>query len=430
MSFRLFFFLFFTYFNHNRCFAQTTDNQGTGLIFDMEGYQNMPLPKSSTPMVLPLEVSLKQYAPTPQQQGTYSTCTDWSVSYAARTILEARKNNWCTTAFINQNAYYVGFLYALVSGGKGNCSVGLNLTDILKKAQEKGVPRYKDLATVSKVSSISGCLNIEHALNLENKIKTQSLNAWRLTHSNNKNELLNNTMSALANGSPVVIGMEFQTNSKTLDTIWQSSLSNGMAPHAVCVVGYKTIEKDTLFEIMNSWGVQWANKGFIWIKASDFRKYVHEAYQITLPFSEPILPTLSCRIFNKKDSLTFTPPTTEGVVRRFNSSGTVNSSDWIQIKYNFSETYCYMFSMDTTGIVEYHKQNGGNQLLSPTFRFDDKKGKNELCFVRTTEPLDDIDNLKAKINTDKKGDLGDKIRRSTANLCSKLFIDCFAFEVQ
>lgn len=53
----------------------------------------------------PTSFSLKNYAPYPGNQGQYGTCTGWAVAYAARTMLEAQKNDWTDRTMITENSF-------------------------------------------------------------------------------------------------------------------------------------------------------------------------------------------------------------------------------------------------------------------------------------------------------------------------------------
>ena len=50
--------------------------------------------------------------------------------------------------------------------------------------------------------------------------------------------------------------------------------------HAMVVVGYNHFNKE--FELMNSWGPDWGDGGFIKVKYDDFLKRCIIAYQITM----------------------------------------------------------------------------------------------------------------------------------------------------
>ncbi len=50
--------------------------------------------------------------------------------------------------------------------------------------------------------------------------------------------------------------------------------------HAMCLVGYDDNKFGGAFEVMNSWGTDFGDNGFIWIKYDDFIQYTRELYKI------------------------------------------------------------------------------------------------------------------------------------------------------
>jgi hypothetical protein len=52
----------------------------------------------------------------------------------------------------------------------------------------------------------------------------------------------------------------------------------GFGGHAQCVVGYDDAKYGGAFLIMNSWGPQWGNNGFTWVRYKHFQYFVREAY--------------------------------------------------------------------------------------------------------------------------------------------------------
>ena len=51
--------------------------------------------------------------------------------------------------------------------------------------------------------------------------------------------------------------------------------------HAVCIIGWQTVNNEKYWIIQNSWGYKWGNKGKCYIKFSDLRKYLmDDAYVI------------------------------------------------------------------------------------------------------------------------------------------------------
>ena len=90
---------------------------------------------------------------------------------------------------------------------------------------------------------------------------------------------------SLAQGKPVIIGMNIRKNFSRLkkgSKYWWPDLGNTtpIGGHAMVVVGYD--EADKSFEVMNSWGRDWARDGFVKIKYKHFGKSCKYAYQLFL----------------------------------------------------------------------------------------------------------------------------------------------------
>ena len=48
----------------------------------------------------------------------------------------------------------------------------------------------------------------------------------------------------------------------------------------MCLIGYDDKKGGGSFQIMNSWGADWGDKGFFWIKYEDFPLHVKECYAL------------------------------------------------------------------------------------------------------------------------------------------------------
>ena len=63
---------------------------------------------------------------------------------------------------------------------------------------------------------------------------------------------------------------------------WQprEKFSPSFAGHALCVVGYDDSKFGGAFEVMNSWGSEWGNDGFMWIRYETFAEFVPYAFEL------------------------------------------------------------------------------------------------------------------------------------------------------
>jgi hypothetical protein len=87
---------------------------------------------------------------------------------------------------------------------------------------------------------------------------------------------------SLAEGRPVIIGMNTPNSFMEAEGVWQprESSDDYYGGHAMCVVGYDDERSGGAFEVMNSWGRKWGNGGFIWIPYKTFSDFVMEGYEM------------------------------------------------------------------------------------------------------------------------------------------------------
>jgi C1A family cysteine protease len=65
------------------------------------------------------------------------------------------------------------------------------------------------------------------------------------------------------------------------DFCWQGKLPlENQGPHAICIIGYDNNRYGGAFEVVNSWGSEWGNDGYLWIKYSDFYKMFPSFFMI------------------------------------------------------------------------------------------------------------------------------------------------------
>ncbi|WP_338762471.1 C1 family peptidase [Bernardetia sp. ABR2-2B] len=267
---------------------QNNNNRGRGLLLEAEekASEKIALKSQQTEESyrgLPSAVSLKQYCPTPGDQGTYGTCVGWTTAYAARTILEARQLDLRSQAEIDALIFSPGFIYKLVKEDEDqNCTYGAIMTDALKKMQVHGVATRKNFPEQC-VDYVPEKIYKEAE---EYKLKDY-VRLWNIGFTNEERILA--LKKSLTEGNPVVIGMEAPPSIYDAKEFWKPTekAGQGWGGHAICVVGFddKKGEKGS-FEIMNSWGTGWANGGFTWIEYDTFTEFVRFAYEL-VPYYKP-----------------------------------------------------------------------------------------------------------------------------------------------
>jgi C1A family cysteine protease len=98
---------------------------------------------------------------------------------------------------------------------------------------------------------------------------------------------LNGFKSALAEGFPVIFGMdvlapfESEEVAKTGIVPDYSATEQNLGGHAVLAVGYKQINGKNYFIVRNSWGVEWGDKGYFYLPESYF-PHLYDMWTATL----------------------------------------------------------------------------------------------------------------------------------------------------
>ena len=256
-----------------------------GIIFNAEKYDNLPVyePQKSQGFanaVLPSKLSYRSYCPTVLSQGQVSTCVGWATSYA---LLSTQQNILMgETNFYKKQVRVMdpNFVYALIRNyNDGWCQNGTFMGDAMEILINNG---SKPLLTPPWLSCNSTYEFDKFALAIASIYTVNNYYAL-----NDKTDLVNTLKYALYNKKPIAVGMNvtksFSTGSGMSYGKWSPSSSEQIAGgHAMCIVGYDDTKYGGSFELMNSYGTEFGDNGFVWISYADMKKYMQEAYLIDL----------------------------------------------------------------------------------------------------------------------------------------------------
>ncbi|MDR0452032.1 MAG: C1 family peptidase, partial [Treponema sp.] len=227
---------------------------------------------------LPKAYSLKQYAPLPGDQTDYGTCVAWASAYAARTISESVTLSRKDQSDIMQNVFSPVYVYRTIRPDDPECQEGAAIYWALDLMKDSGAVRMIEIErTVDfprvDLSYYSG----------SKKFPIADYVTLFSREERSKPGLVTRTVKkSLAEGKPVIIGMNTPYSFMAADNVWQPEESPDYfyGGHAMCVVGYDDEKSGGAFEILNSWGGKWGNGGFMWIPYNAFVDFVMEGYEM------------------------------------------------------------------------------------------------------------------------------------------------------
>ncbi len=311
---------------------------------------------------LPSSVSLKKYAPVVGNQGQYGTCVAWSTSYAGRTISYAIQKNITNQEAINKFAFSPGYIYYKIKNpADASCAMGSNITKAMEVMRLTG-NLFKTEGIIDCTASISQNMELQKAtpFKIKDFLSISNYNSFT------KNEILK-IKKSISEKKPVVMSLKcFSSFYKvSAEGMWMPvEADKFLGNHAMCIVGYNDNIAGGAFEIMNSWGTNWGNKGFFWLTYQQMMSYGN--YAVEMMDFENKQEQLSGKMeFIKLDSSVMPVRRTKISTRSFTIEDDTNQGFSL---YKLTETYAggtpfklkfttnapvyvYIFAEDDKGII-------------------------------------------------------------------------------
>lgn len=217
---------------------------------------------------LPKSFSLKKYAPKVMSQGQLGSCVAWSTTYAGFTIVKRiEQENAANPVYAPLNLYVR--MKSLL--GESPCGDGAYIPYALNLLRRNGCAFFN--------SSPVECSKVR--VNNDSKYRDKLFQFDKIEPSN-----LNKIKKAISNKMPIIFGINCYNgdgwqNAVFNDGVWSGYYSGSLiGGHAMCLIGYDDQKGGGSFQIMNSWGEDWGDHGFFWIKYEDFTKHVDECYAL------------------------------------------------------------------------------------------------------------------------------------------------------
>jgi hypothetical protein len=380
--------------------------------------------------------SLKPFAPYPGDQGQYGTCAAWATTYCARTILKSIAENETNKTFITENAFSPGFIYRLASLNR-DCD-GSFTTECAKQISINGVPKLYQFNEPCPSYLRDDLFELAH----ENKIKDY-VKLWdddRYNGQISPKTKIDLVKKGINEKYPIVISIicpnSFMNNGNS--EIWMptedvnSEINHKHGRHALCVVGYDDEKYGGAFEIQNSWGTDWGNEGYIWIKYEDFTKFTYQAIEM-IGFENylNVAPEVSggLKVILSDGKLIEATYSGNGI---YKLNKPLSSGQRFRLYINSSaQTYLYSFNIDNKGqlnkifpfedvspLLNYKNNDVPIPSEEKHMRLDGRAGREYLCLLYSKKTID-IDGVMSKLTS-----------QNNTNTIQKKFENCFGDELK
>lgn len=396
---------------------------GRGLILEEEFYVNVPRAVSllrSDYSNLPASFSLKMFAPNPGYQGSDRTCTGWACGYSARTLLESVSRRWYKE-LTDSNTFSPSFVYNLIRKDS-TCDKGASLSDAINILKTYGCLKYSDFK-----------YDCSRQVSTEDKIRAEAHKILdiRLVFGKKDTNKVLLAKKSLVEYKPVVIAISCPKSFNNAGDVWcpDSSDYNNIkhSGHALVIVAYDDEKYGGAFEVLNSWGENWGNAGFTWIKYSDFQHFGYYGYELIDNFE------IGLGEVDLSGSLTFLQENGKVMETSYNGHYFVMKNDYPSgTKFelfitNYQPAYIYAFATDLernitrifppfdsiSALLPYRVNNFAIPDNNSYNMLDEQVGKTYYCFLYSNQRIDIEDlivNLKAL-----KGSVWENLQKLISN---------------
>jgi hypothetical protein len=260
------------------------NSNAQGLLMDEKAYDKLPKWEAAEQQgyssYLPSKISYRKYAPAPSSQGQVATCTGWAVAYGMLTTQQNLMMQISNPVHRTARAMDPHFIYSLIKDDWDNwCQEGTLIVDAMAVLENYGCKPQMQAPWLTCNTSLS---YDEYTLAIASPYRIS--NYYGLTMDADP---VSSVKEALNAKHIVAVGMSltnsFMTGSAVNYGLWSpTSGEKFIGGHAMCVVGYDDNKYGGSFEIMNSYGTGYGDGGFVWVKYTDFKKYMNQAFIIDI----------------------------------------------------------------------------------------------------------------------------------------------------
>lgn len=206
-------------------------------------------------------------------QGQYGTCVAWATGYGVKTALEGMDYglNSGQLAQAGNQISPRDLFTAIPDADKGQNCNGTNFTDALDVLLSRGAATQQTVP----YNNLNGCSYSNLQSTWTQEAAGHKIKSYRKIDLN-----VNSIKENIANNIPVICGAKLSDAFMTWndDNVMSSNTTYNQTGihsyHAMAIAGYDDNKgPNGAFRVVNSWGTQWGDIGYIWV---DYNFFVNE----------------------------------------------------------------------------------------------------------------------------------------------------------
>ena len=240
----------------NSQFAAGLDCFGSGdyITDDFNLVEDLEIPDN-----LPSTYDLSEFLPPIDSQGQQPSCVSWAVTYYMKSMQEHIQSG---IPYSSANIMSPSYTYNILS--QGNCA-GTNVGQTLEILKQNGVPSIADFP-----------INLENCSTQPDESIDEIAENAKISDYKNLSgiNLVLEMKTLIQQKTPIIISAYLSSRFGAVDEFNLAAYRphavtyNSGRCHAMLVVGYK--DEYNAFKVVNSWGSNWGNGGFVWIDYAAF----------------------------------------------------------------------------------------------------------------------------------------------------------------
>lgn len=253
--------------------------KGQGLLVDSASYHKLPKWEASeqgfTNTSLPSSVSYKKFTPFVGNQGQVSTCVGWAVAHGHLTTQQNLEMGITNSYQRSWRAMDPHFVYAFIRDRTDQwCEKGTSMVDAMNVLSTFGCkPRFWEPILFCNSIEVGDELVLAEA-------SSYKIGKW---YALRMDEPIVSVKQALVSKYIVSVGMmlteSFQNGSTVKSGKWSPQYGERIiGAHAMCVIGYDDYKYGGAFQILNSYGTNFGEEGYLWVTYADFAKAIGQAF--------------------------------------------------------------------------------------------------------------------------------------------------------